>query len=78
VKFYAILDRRELDRGESIEVIEGEYVGQLPIVMGVYSLVNVNTKPVEPTPGDENLVDKPQILPIFPDEMPNKNEGGGL
>lgn len=78
VKFYAILDRRELDKGESIEVIEGEYVGQLPIVMGVYSLVNVNTKPVEPIPDDENLADKPQILPIFPDEMPNKNEGGGL
>ncbi|MGL4642041.1 MAG: hypothetical protein ACRCVB_03070 [Cetobacterium sp.] len=37
VKFYAILDRRELDKGEEIEIIEGEYVGQLPIVMGVYT-----------------------------------------
>ena len=75
VKFYAVLDRRELDKGESIEIIEGEYVGQLSIVMGVYSLVNVNAKPIEPAPEDEN---RPQILPIFPDEMPNKNEGGGL
>lgn len=75
IKFYAILDRRELDKGEKIEVIEGEYVGQLPIVMGVYSLVNVNTKPIEPKPESEN---KPQILPVFPDEMLNKNEGGGL
>ncbi|MGL5965091.1 MAG: hypothetical protein ACRCZ9_09650 [Fusobacteriaceae bacterium] len=40
VKFYAILDRRELDRGEKIELIEGEYIGQLPIVMGIYSLEN--------------------------------------
>lgn len=80
IKFYAILDRRELDRGESIEVIEGEYVGQLPIIMGVYSLVNVNTKPSEPTPSpeDENLENKPQILPIFPDEMINENKGGRL
>ena len=77
VKFYAILDRRELDRGESIEVIEGEYVGQLPIIMGVYSLVNVNTKPVEPTPVPEEE-NKPQILPIFPDEMTNENKGGEL
>ena len=77
VKFYAILDRRELDRGESIEVIEGEYVGQLPIVMGVYSLVNVNTKPIKPIsiPEGEN---KPQILPIFPNETQNKNRGGDL
>lgn len=77
VKFYAILDRRELDKGESIEVIEGEYVGQLPIIMGVYSLVNVNTKPVEPTPVPEGE-NKPQILPIFPDEMSNENKGGEL
>ncbi|MBC2852024.1 hypothetical protein H5J22_11510 [Cetobacterium sp. 8H] len=71
VKFYAILDRHELDRGETIEVIEGEYVGQLPIIMGVYSLVNVNTKPVEPSPEDNNLANKPQILPISPDEIQN-------
>ncbi|MGL4901802.1 hypothetical protein [Cetobacterium sp.] len=42
VKFYAILDRRELDKGESIEVIEGEYAGELPVIMGVYTLVNEN------------------------------------
>ncbi|UPO97552.1 hypothetical protein MKD34_01530 [Cetobacterium somerae] len=77
VKFYAILDRRELDKGESIEVIEGEYVGQLPIVMGVYSLVNANTKPVEPIPNPEGE-NRPQILPIFPDEIPNENKGGEL
>lgn len=48
--------------------------------MGVYSLVNVNTKPSEPTPSpeDENLENKPQILPIFPDEMINENKGGRL
>ncbi|MGL6166751.1 MAG: hypothetical protein ACRC0Y_00525 [Fusobacteriaceae bacterium] len=56
IKIYAILDRRELDRGEEIENIEGEYVGQLPIVMGIYSFVQ----------------DKPQILPVFPDEVSKK------
>ncbi|MHA5067249.1 hypothetical protein [Cetobacterium somerae] len=77
VKFYAILDRRELDKGESVEVIEGEYVGQLPIIMGVYSLINMNTKPVEPIPNPEGE-NRPQILPIFPDEIPNENKGGEL
>ncbi|MGL6120394.1 MAG: hypothetical protein ACRC0V_07790, partial [Fusobacteriaceae bacterium] len=56
IKIYAILDRRELDRGEKIENIEGEYVGQLPVIMGIYSLVQ----------------DKPQILPVFPDEVSKK------
>ncbi|MGL5983125.1 MAG: hypothetical protein ACRCZR_07345 [Cetobacterium sp.] len=56
LKIYAILDRRELDKGEKIETIEGEYVGELPVVMGVYSLVQ----------------DKPQILPVFPDEVSKK------
>lgn len=77
VKFYAILDRRELDKGESVEVIEGEYVGQLPIIMGVYSLINMNTKPVEPIPNPEGE-NRPQILPIFPDEMINETIGGDL
>lgn len=78
VKFYAILNRRELDRGENIKVIEGEYVGQLPIIMGVYSLININTKPVEPSPDNEEVLDKPQVLPIFPDETTNEDKGGGL
>ncbi|MGL5056574.1 MAG: hypothetical protein ACRC6A_04295, partial [Fusobacteriaceae bacterium] len=56
IKIYAILDRRELDKGEKIENIEGEYVGELPVVMGIYSFVQ----------------DKPQILPIFPDEVSKK------
>lgn len=56
VKIYAVLDRRELDKGEQIEIIEGEYVGHLPVVMGVYSLVsaNVNTNTnINNSQGDE-------------------------
>ena len=37
VKFYAVLDRRELNRGEDIKDIEGEYVGYVPIIVSQYS-----------------------------------------
>lgn len=37
VKFYAVLDRRELNQGEEIKDIEGEYVGYVPIIVTQYS-----------------------------------------
>lgn len=79
VKFYAILDRRELDKGEEIEQIEGEYIGQLPIVMGVYDL-----EIKEPVKDPSSV---PQVLPSFPDEdpgiglpaaQPNTSKGGEI
>lgn len=90
VKIYAILDRRELDKGEDIEIIEGEYVGQLPLVMGVYSLVNPNlkpekdfTKPIDKLDELDKLDNLPlvpikPILPVIPDNKQNKNKGDNL
>lgn len=37
IKFYAVLDRRELNQGEDIRDIEGEYVGYVPIIVSQYS-----------------------------------------
>lgn len=36
VEFYAVLDRRDINKGEVID-IEGEYVGYIPIVVSQYS-----------------------------------------
>lgn len=37
VKFYAVLDRRNLDKGENPDVIEGEYIGYVPIIVRQFS-----------------------------------------
>lgn len=39
IKFYAILNRRNLDKGELAEVIEGEYVSYVPIVVRQFGKV---------------------------------------
>lgn len=39
VKFYAILNRRNLDKGELAEAIEGEYVSYVPIVVRQFGKV---------------------------------------
>lgn len=36
VKIYAILDKRNIDRGEEAEIIEGEYEGYVPIIISQY------------------------------------------
>lgn len=66
--FYAILDKRELDKGENIETIEGEYFGKFPIIFSVYKK-RENFPVTLPELGPE---DTPTILPIFPDEEENK------
>ena len=66
--FYAILDKRELDKGETIETIEGEYFGKFPIIFSVYKK-RENFPVTLPELGPE---DTPTILPIFPDEEENK------
>lgn len=39
VKLYAILDKRKLDRGEEAAIIEGDYVGFVPMVISQYGRV---------------------------------------
>ncbi len=64
VIFYAILDKRELDRGEDIKTIEGEYTGSFPINFSVYRRKE-NFPVTLPEFAPE---DTPTILPIFPHE----------
>ena len=48
IKFYAILDRRDIDKGEEAEIIEGDYVGYVPIIVSQYSKLPVKVIPAVP------------------------------
>lgn len=37
IKVFAILDKRDIDNGEEADVIEGDYVGYVPIIISQYS-----------------------------------------
>lgn len=37
VKFYALLNKRDIDNGEDAKIIEGEYIGYVPIIVSQYS-----------------------------------------
>lgn len=37
IKVFAILDKRDIDKGEEADVIEGDYVGYVPIIISQYS-----------------------------------------
>lgn len=37
IKFYALLDKKDIDKGEESKIIEGEYIGYIPIVISEYS-----------------------------------------
>lgn len=39
IKFYALLDKRDIDKGEEAKIIEGEYTGYAPIIISEYSKI---------------------------------------
>lgn len=39
VKIYAILDKKKIDSGEEPNIIEGEYIGVIPVVISQYGRV---------------------------------------
>lgn len=39
IKFFAIADRKEIERNKDPQIIEGEYVGKVPIVLSLYKKV---------------------------------------
>lgn len=39
VKITAILDKRDIDNGEEAEIIQGEYIGYVPIIVSQYSKI---------------------------------------
>lgn len=41
VKFYGLLNRRDIDQGEDAKIIEGEYTGYVPIIVSEYSSLEV-------------------------------------
>lgn len=40
VKFYAVLNRRDIDKGEEADIIEGNYNGYVPIIVSQYGQLN--------------------------------------
>lgn len=48
IKFYAILDKRDIDKGEEADIIEGNYIGYVPIIVSQYSKLPVEIIPVIP------------------------------
>ena len=48
IKVYAILDRRDIDKGEEADIIEGDYIGYVPIVISQYSRLPVEIIPAMP------------------------------
>ena len=37
IKIFAILNKRDIDNGEEADVIEGDYIGYVPIIISQYS-----------------------------------------
>lgn len=59
VKLYAFIKRREINKNdEDGSMIEGEYVGNIPLIVEVYG------KPINSV---EEGIDRPNLLPSFPD-----------
>lgn len=40
IKIFAILDKRDLDNGEDATIIEGEYIGYVPLIVSQYGKLN--------------------------------------
>ncbi len=39
IKIIAILNKRDIDNGEEAEIIQGEYIGYIPIIVSQYSKI---------------------------------------
>lgn len=37
VKFYAVIDKKKINKGEDSQIIEGDYIGYVPIILSLYS-----------------------------------------
>ena len=37
VKFYAVIDKKKINKGEDPQIIEGDYIGYVPIILSLYS-----------------------------------------
>lgn len=54
VKFYALLNKRDIDNGEDAKIIEGEYIGYVPIIVSQYSQLPGQVEQIEtPQTGGE-------------------------
>ena len=54
VKFYALLNKRDIDNGEDAKIIEGEYIGYVPIIVSQYSQLLGQVEQIEtPQTGGE-------------------------
>lgn len=54
IKFYALLNKRDIDNGEDAKIIEGEYTGYVPIIVSQYSQLPGQAEQIElPQTGGE-------------------------
>ena len=63
IKVYAIIDKRDIDKGEEANIIEGRYEGYVPIIVSQYDKLPSNS--IMPLP--EFPQDRPTVLPSYPD-----------
>ena len=40
VKFYALVNRREIGKNKDSKIVEGEYVGYVPVIFSLYESIN--------------------------------------
>ena len=54
IRFYAVLDKKDIDKGENAKIIEGEYIGYVPIIVSQYSQLPEEINKNQITGGEKN------------------------
>lgn len=55
IKFYALINKRDIDKGEDAKIIEGEYTGYVPIIVSQYSQLPGQSEQIQlPQTGGDN------------------------
>lgn len=70
IKVYAVVNKRDIDKGEEADIIEGRYEGYIPIVVSQYgrSSNGIMVLPSFPDKNEPEDNGGAVTLPIFPDE----------
>ncbi|MDY2801697.1 MAG: hypothetical protein SOV59_10590 [Fusobacterium mortiferum] len=70
IKVYAVINKRDIDKGEEADIIEGRYEGYIPIVVSQYgrSSNGIMVLPSFPDKDEPEDNGSAVTLPSFPDE----------
>lgn len=77
VKIYAVINKRDIDKGEEADIIEGRYEGYAPIIVTQYGRLPHTAVTLPEIIDKDKNENKPVTLPSFPDEnrpvtLPNR------